>query len=254
MKSQKLKSKNAGFILMLVMLFVGCTKDPIVNNNKNSKKEDLSLNNYVVTNGDTFWGSFNSHFKDSIFSFYYSNPVVDGAKMRNGYSQIFYRQIEWYASNSDGSKLKDTVISILLSKYVVDTVLTKNTEVNFNFENAIPVYPIELPIRINNGEMNPYFTFKHNQLMNEPVKYLVITANWGWDYNGYNPDKDGLTELSSSYLKALQADNNCKTSLSTKKLVDGKYHEVLDLEYTSELKANYYWEPHKYNKIRLVLN
>ncbi len=254
MKNQIYKKQswsNLFFSIMLIgfVFLAGCEKDPNNNNNTSNTpvaQEDLSLNSYIAVNGDTFRGAYNAKIEDTIIVYERQMPVSGlNGKLHSGYSYVNYMKILFYGSNKDGSRPRDTIFRVSFIKGFVDTVKLNMEKMPMDFDDATVQgdYSGEFDKMIKDSSLTLFMDWLGMKWI---VGHVEIQGSWGFRKQNQWADSpmdqlypDTRTEL-------------IKTSLKTKKLVDGKIHRVFESEYHSSLLSNEFLKIPV--KVRIVLD
>lgn len=255
MKNQMIKKQdwnNFFFSVMLIgfVFLAGCAKDPNNNNTTSNTpvvQEDLSLNSYIALNGDTFRGAYNSKIEDTIIVYEKQMPIHDRqGKLHSGYSYINYMKILFYGSNKDGSRPRDTIFRVSFIKGFVDTVKLNMERMPMDFED-VTVQGDEHGVFDEMIKDSSGTLFMDWLGMKWFVGHVEIQGSWGFRKH-YQLD-DSITD----YLDPDTRTELRKTSLKTKKLVDGKLHRVFESEYDSYFLSSQFMIP-KPVKVRIVLD
>jgi hypothetical protein len=238
-------------MLIGFVFLAGCEKDPNNNNTTSNTpvlQEDLSLSSYIALNGDTFRGAYNSKIEDTIIVYEKQMPIHDRqGKLHSGYSYINYMKILFYGSNKDGSRPKDTIFRVSFIKGFVDTVKLNLEKMPMDFEDAA-VRNDQLGISddiLRGSNSSIYMNWLGMKWF---VGSVHIYGNWG--FRRQNQWDDSTMD----YLNPDTRTEFRKTSLKTKKLVDGKIHRVFESEYHSSILSNNPLMIPKPVKVRIVLD
>jgi len=227
-KLMKMNQWNVGLLMIGFIFLFGCQKDP--NNNTPTTtpvaQEDLSLNSYIIANGDTFRGAYNSKMIDTNYLWRKNRSYIDSNGVtHNEYSYVNRLLITWYGSNQSGNIAKDTQIQIIFSKRIASLISLKSDDINMFFDSAFmqKTYSISYDFL----RFYPQFEFpEFNQVgVDFEIESAFVDGNWGTD----------VYLLNCSYEHQMK-----KTSFKRKKLSDGKLHRVFESEYFSGVRSIFY--------------
>ena len=228
-----LKKSKIVLLLLAIGISVGCKKEDQIKSTITPTSvfyEDTSLNSYVQIDSTTFIGAYGSERKDT-FAFPISPQSTflrdkTGVELYTNVKKLF--SIHWDGKSNSGNTLEDTLITI---SFICD----------YSDTNTLEQFGKYLPL-IGNYHTIYYCTrYRYHNI----YEGVACTVEWGDEsryWGRFNSGKDDITY----------------STITNKKLTDGKYHLVLNIEPLYLVDLYKYFDrntgPYSTFKARIVLN
>ena len=231
-----LKNSKIVLLFLLIGISVGCKKEDQIKSTITPTSvvyEDTTLNSYFCIDSTFFIGAYGGVRHDTYSVMASSSDLCYSIGGQDFYTNMIKSfTILWHGESNTGDSNKDTTIKIEFGCIYSDT----NTEEN---------YKKYLPLVRN------YSTYYWGESFGQTLRNeLICNVKWGdeshshWRYRFFNSNYDIRTN----------------SRISNKKLSDGKFHLILDIEpfeaedFCQDYDYNVKGQPTATFKARIVLN